>query len=68
MGKADVARAIAEGRRARGQGLAEAMLIQAEKAEALGRCNGALVGLVLQLRLGTRLQKKRAEAARPPRG
>lgn len=66
MGKADVAQVIAEGRWARGQGLAEAMLIQAEKAEALGRCNGALVGLVLQLCLGTRVQKKHAEAARPP--
>lgn len=66
MGKADVARVIAEGRWARGQGLAEAMPIQAEKAEALGRCNGALVGLVLQLCLGTRVQKKHAEAARPP--
>lgn len=68
MGKADVARVIAEGRRARGQGLAGAMLIQAEKAETLGRCKGALVGLVLQLRRGTRLQKKRTEAARPPQG
>lgn len=37
MGKADVAQVIAEGRRAWGQGLAAAMLIQLERAETLGR-------------------------------
>lgn len=68
MGKADVPRVIAEGRWAWGQGLAEVMLIQAEKAEMLGMCNGALMGLILQLHLGTHLQEKCTKAACPPQG
>lgn len=68
MGKADVSRVTAEGRWAWGQGLAETMLIQAEKAETLGRCSGALVGLIFQLHLGTHLQEKRNKAACPPQG